>query len=56
MAVRKSTKTTFKKKGKSIKKFGLSKIVFYSFLGFLVILLAISAYQFRDVFLYYLGF
>ncbi|NJM79448.1 MAG: glycoside hydrolase family 25 protein [Flavobacterium sp.] len=56
MAVRKSTKPTFKKKVKFKKKFTVSKIVVISLVGFLFFLFAITAYQFRDGFLYYLGF
>lgn len=56
MAVKKKTKPIFKKKGKSKKKFTVSKIVFFLLLGFLLVILAITTYQFRDGFLYYLGF
>ncbi len=56
MAVKKKAKPAFRKKANSKKKVTLSKIVLYSIVGFLVVSFAITVYQFRDGFLYYLGF
>lgn len=56
MAVRKTTKPTYKKKAKPKKKLSFSKIVLFSLLGLVLVFLVITTYQFRDGFLYYLGF